>query len=289
MKRYIGLQKIIELGSFSKAADALGYTQSAMSQMIASLEQELSMTLLKRSRTGISLTAEGKELYPYIVRTLNEYTQMKEKANDILGLESGTIRMGTLTSISTHWMPNLIKQFKKIYPNVNFLIHQGDYTLIPEWIESGTIDFGFMNPHAMSGFSYEVIKEGSMLAVLPENHPLGKYESIPLEELTKDPFILLEEGRYYEPMEAFHAKGLTPNIHYTIHDDYSIMAMVEAGLGISILAGLMLRRTRFHLTIRPTNPLITRTIAIAYKDKKSLPMASRRFIDFMMKQSSQLP
>lgn len=71
--------KIIELGSFSKAADALGYTQSAMSQMIASLEQELSMTLLKRSRTGISLTAEGKELYPYIVRTLNEYTQMKEK------------------------------------------------------------------------------------------------------------------------------------------------------------------------------------------------------------------
>ena len=70
-----------------------------------------------------------------------------------------------------------------------------------------------------------------MLAVLPKNHPLAAGKSVPLKELTRDPFILLEEGHFSEPLNAFHEAGLEPNIKYTIHDDYAIMTMVEAGLG----------------------------------------------------------
>ena len=82
MNRYIALQKIIELGSFTKAADALGYTQSSISQMIASLENELAIKLLTRSRVGVKLTIEGAELYPYIERSIISYRamQMRSKA-----------------------------------------------------------------------------------------------------------------------------------------------------------------------------------------------------------------
>ena len=289
MNRYIALQKIVECGSFSKAAESLGYSQSAISQMIASLENELSIKLLNRNRTGVKLTLEGEELYPYLERTIYQYLVTQEKVKEIRGLETGIIRMGTLSSISAHWMPGLLKEFQERYPGVEFVIHQGDYTSIQEWIKTGAIDFGFVNPKAVNNIETVVLKEGAMLAVVPENHPLAKKEVIDLKDLAAEPFILLEEGHYYEPLEAFKSIGVVPNIKYTIHDDYAIMTMVEAGLGVSVLAELILHRTNYRIALRPTNPSISRTIAIGYKDKNSLPIASKRFMECLKERIEELP
>lgn len=289
MKRYLALQKIVQTGSFSKAAEALGYTQSAMSQMISSLEEELSMKLLNRFRTGTQLTLEGEALYPYMEQTIYHYFSMQEKAKEIRGLDTGMIRMGTLASISAHWMPRLLKEFQALYPGVEFVIHQGDYTSIQNWIKTGAVDFGFVNPKAVNGLQTIPLKEGIMLAVFPEHHALAQKEIVPLSELAEEPFILLEEGHYYEPLEAFEQIGKRPNIKYTIHDDYAIMTMVEAGLGISILAELVLRRTNYRLLLRKTEPPVYRTIAIGYRDVYSLPIASKRFLEYLKEHLSELP
>lgn len=289
MNRYLALHKIVELGTFTRAAEALGYTQSAMSQMIASLEEELSIKLLIRSRTGAKLTIEGTELYPYVERLVYQYLAVQEKSNEIKGLETGIVRIGALASISTHWMPGLLRGFKADYPGVDFVIHQGDYTSVQEWIKTGAVDFGFVTPAAVSGIETVVLKDGEMLAVFPEGHPLTKLEQVPLALLAKEPFILLEEGHYYEPLEAFKAVGVVPNVEYTIHDDYSIMTMVEAGLGVSILAELILHRTNYRLALRPTVPAISRVIAIGYRDRHSLPIASRRFIEYIRSHVAELP
>lgn len=289
MNRYLALQKIVELGSFSKAAEVMGYTQSAMSQMISSLEKEMSIKLLHRARTGAKLTLEGAELYPYIERMLSQYFALQEKTKEMRGLETGVIRMGTLASISAHWLPGILKAFQARYPGVSFVIHQGDYTSIQEWIKTGMVDFGFVNPAAVSGIETMVLKEGDMLAVLPEGHPLAAYAQLPLELLAREPFILLEEGHYYEPLEAFRTVGITPHVKYTIHDDYAIMTMVEAGLGVSILAELILHRTNYRLVLRPTVPPITRTIAIGYKDRAALPIACKRFIEYVCAHTAELP
>lgn len=289
MNRYIALQKIIELGGFTRAADALGYTQSSISQMVASLENELGIKLLTRSRHGVKLTIEGAELYPFIERSIYQYRSMQEKANEIKGIETGVIRVGTISSVTCHWMPQLMGGFKEEYPNVQFLFHQGDYTLIPEWIASGQIDFGFINPLADTNLKTKTVKSGEMLAVLPKNHPLAKKKSIHLQDIAAEPYILLEEGRYSEPMAAFEAAGIQPNIQYTIHDDYAIMMMVEAGLGVSILAELILRRTNYDIVCLPIDPPITRTLAVGYKDKDSLPIASKYFIDYLMEHKDELP
>lgn len=289
MNRYIALQKIIELGSFTKAAQALGYTQSSISQMIASLENELSMKLLRRSRTGVRLTPEGMELYPFIERTILQYRAMQEKANEIKGLETGILRVGTISSITCHWMPMLIREFQKLYPNVRFLFHQGDYSSIQEWIKTGAVDFGFVTPPAATELETIPIKEGEMLAILPVSHPLAAQSSIRLQDIADEPFILLEEGHYSEPVNAFHAAGLEPNIKYTVHDDYAIMTMVEAGLGVSVLAELMLRRTGFDIVRLPVDPPIYRHLAIAYKERDSLPIASKYFIDYLTANVDRLP
>lgn len=289
MNRYIALQKILELGSFTKAADALGYTQSSISQMIVSLENELGIKLLNRSRHGVKLTIEGAELYPFVERSVYQYRAMREKANEIKGLETGVIRVGTVSSVTCHWMPQLIRGFKQCYPNVQFLFHQGDYSLIPEWIQTGAIDFGFINPLVPTGLETRTVKDGEMLAVLPKNHVLANRQRIKLTDLADEPYILLEEGQYSEPLAAFQAAGLTPDIRYTIHDDYAIMMMVEAGLGVSILAELILRRTNYEIACIPLDPPIYRTLAVACKDWNSLPIASKYFIDYLMEHKAELP
>ncbi|MNI15536.1 HTH-type transcriptional regulator GltC [compost metagenome] len=289
MNRYIALQKILELGSFTKAAEHLGYTQSSISQMIASLEDELSIKLLNRSRSGVKLTLEGADLYPSIEKVILQYLTMLEKANEIKGLETGVIRIGTISSVTCHWLPSLMKNFQVSYPNVQFVLHQGDYSSIQDWVKVGAVDFGFISPAAVTGLETITIKEGRMLAVLPEKHKLASYSAVHLEEIVNEPFILLEEGHFSEPIEAFHACNLEPNIKFRMHDDYAIMTMVEAGLGISILAELVLRRTNYNIVLLPIVPPISRTLAIGYKDKNSLPIASKYFIEYLISNIEKLP
>ncbi|MDD7656758.1 MAG: LysR family transcriptional regulator, partial [Veillonellaceae bacterium] len=91
MQKYIALLKVIQVGSFTKAADLLGYTQPALSQMIASLEKELSIKILYRSRYGIQLTPEGERLYPAIQESVLQYEAMQRQADEIRGLDSGIV------------------------------------------------------------------------------------------------------------------------------------------------------------------------------------------------------
>ena len=125
MNRYKAFIKIMETGSFSRAAETLGYTQSALSQMVRTLEKELSTTLLLRSRTGITLTADGREYLPYIQSIANAQRELEVKFSEMQGLQSGLIRIGTFTSVSRTWLPRLMKLFKERYPYVQFVLSAG--------------------------------------------------------------------------------------------------------------------------------------------------------------------
>lgn len=288
MERYIALLKVIEIGSFTNAAELLGYTQPALSQMVASLEKELSIKILYRSRYGIRLTPEGERLYPSIQNSVLQYESMRRTADEIRGLDSGIVRIGTVSSVSCHWLPGIIRAFWQEHPNIQIVLHQGDYTSISEWVRTGAVDFGFVNPHAVKGMEATIIKSGEFRAVLPKNHPLAEEKSLALEDLAEEPFLLLEEGAYSEPLEAFRAAGIAPNIRLRVHDDYSILSMVEQGLGISILTELVLHKTSYDVVALPIEPVIIRTMSIVTKDKNTLPLASKEFIRCLMKHRETL-
>ena len=287
MNRYHAFITITETGSFTKAAEELGYTQSAISQMVHSLEKDLSTTLLLRSRKGVTLTPDGEELLPYIKKLRNSHRELIEKQKEMQGLQSGIVRIGTFSSVSCHWLPGLMKDFKERYPSVNFELHQGEYTSIALWIKEGSVDFGFINPDAASNLNTIPLKQDEMLAVIPNNHPLVACEKVSLKELSSEPFILLDEGQLSEPLEFFKQNNLQPNIQYRVHDDYTIMSMIEKGLGISILPELVLNRINYNIVTKKIVPPIVRTIGIAFKNKNALPIASKYFIDFLVKQYGQ--
>ena len=288
MQRYIGLLKVIEVGSFTKAAELLGYTQPALSQMIASLEKELSIKLLYRSRYGIRLTPEGERLYPSIQSSVAQYENMRRTAEEICDLSSGIVRIGTVSSVSCHWLPEIISRFWQEYPNIQLVLHQGDYTTIPEWVRTGAVDFGFVNPRAVKGMETIFVKSGEFQAVFPVDHPLANRRSVSLYDLAEEPYLLLDEGAYSEPLEAFSAVGITPNIKLRVHDDYSILSMVERGLGISILTELVLHRTNYNVAVVPMEPPVIRNLSIVIKDRNSLALASKKFMEYLLANKSLL-
>lgn len=288
MNRYLALQKIVEAGSFTKAAEILGYTQPALSQMIASLEKELGIKLLYRTSHQVRLTIEGKRLFPFIQKTVSQYLAMQEIAKEIRGLDTGVIRIGTLSSISCHWLPPLILEFKQKYPQVEFILHQGDNISIPEWVRTSEVDFGFVNMSVYNGKA-AFLKKGEYRAILPPQHPLAQKKVITLEDLVPEPFLVIEEGSLSRPLEAFRQQGLEPNVSMHVHDDYSILSMVENGLGVSILPELVIRKTNYQVAIRPLRPVLTRDLGFIAKNKNELPIASKYFIEFLLAHADSLP
>src|SRR3712207_4239072 len=169
MNKYLALQKIVELKSFSRAAESLGYTQSAISQMISSLENELSIKLLKRSRNGVTLTPEGVELYPYIEQTIAHYIGIQEKAKEILGLDTGTIKLGTSFDVGVSIMPKILKKFKKKYPMVDISIFQDNSEKLDELLRLGRVDFIFTYNNTNAKKKYIYIMASELKIVLPKD------------------------------------------------------------------------------------------------------------------------
>lgn len=288
MHRYKAFLKVVEVGSFTKAAELLGYTQPALSQMMTSLERELSMKLLYRSRYGIRLTPEGERLYPSVESAVLQYDAMRRSADEISGLETGVVRIGTVSSVSAHWLPQVIRSFWEKHPNVQIVLHQGDYSSIQEWVRTGAVDFGFVNPRAVKGLETTVVKSGEFRAVVPAGHSLATREAVTLADLAREPFLLVESGAYGEVEEAFAAAGITPNIRLRMHDDYSLLSMVEQGMGVSILTELVLRKTAYDVAALPIDPPVIRTLAIVTKDRRTLPLAAKVFIDELQQMRAQL-
>ena len=157
VSRYGIFCKVIENGNFTKVAKEVGYSQSAISQSIKALEQELGSILIDRKKEGITLTDDGKSFYPYIQAIFHAELSLKQKQQEMKGLEHSVIRIGTFTSVSRNILPQLMKSFKSLYPTVNFVLKQGEYTSIKKWILHGEIDFGFVNSDVVSGIIMEFL------------------------------------------------------------------------------------------------------------------------------------
>ncbi|MFF2484675.1 LysR family transcriptional regulator [Paenibacillus sp. NPDC058071] len=285
IQKYLALIKTVEYGSFTKAAEALNYSQSGISRMINDLEVEWRIALLERGRSGVRLTSEGLKVLPFAQNVCNEYQKLQMQIDELHGLESGLIRIGTFSSVATHWLPNIIKVFQKKYPNIDYELLLGDYTEIENWILEGRVDCGFLRLPTPTNLDTIFLEEDKLLVILPENHPLADCDRFPLKALGEEPFMLLEKGAKAEISGIFEQYNITPKVQFKTLDDYAIMSMVESGLGISILPELILKRTPYQIVVKELEIPAHRKIGLAMKDKESLPLAVKRFLDYLQYRS----
>ncbi len=282
VNKYEVFLKTVELGSLTKAGEELKYTQSGISHILNSLEKECGMRLLERDRSGVYLNSVGKTLYPYIQKVCECHQQLSEVIDTLLSLESGTIRIGTMTSISTAWLPKLLQSFNEIYPNIKFQMLCGEYSDIEKWIQHGNVDMGFVKEPVSNDLTVYHLKKDEMMAVLPMGHPLAKLEKIPHNLLSQYPFILYIDDENSEIKEILDKYGIASKSQYITKEDYSIMSMVEFGMGISVLPGLVLHRCPYHIEIRGLLPTVYRSLAIAVKYNDILSPIAKEFLKHIL-------
>lgn len=281
IQKYLAFVKAVEYGSFTKAAEALSYTQSGISRMIGDLEEEWGVSLLERGRAGVSLTSDGLKLLPMLQRICNEQKMLMTLVDNLHDMQAGMIRIGTFSSVATHWLPNMIKRFRQDYPKIEFELLLGDYIEIESWIQDGRVDFGFLRLPTNIELETVPLEKDRLLVVLPENHPFADCSKFPMKELEKNPFMLLEKGSKEEISAIFERNHLTPQVYFTTFDDYAIMSMVENGLGISILPELILQRIPYHIVTKELEEPAHRSIGIAMRNQKSLSLAARCFLEYL--------
>lgn len=281
LQKYFAFVQTVEYGSFTKAAEMLHYSQSGISRMIADLEKEWGMALLERGKNGVKPTSDGLTLLPYAQNLCAAFDKLQMQADALGGVQSGLIRIGTFSSVATHWLPNIIKEFQKDYPNIDYELLLGDYTEIEEWIHTGRVDCGFLRLPTHPEFETVFLEEDKLMAILPEEHPLRDCDKFPVTALCDEPFMLLEKGAKAEISEIFERNGLTPNVKFTTWDDYAVMSMVESGLGIAILPQLILKRVPYRILAKELDVPAYRRIGLALRDSKTASLAVKRFIEYL--------
>lgn len=275
--RYEVFLKIVETKSLTRTAAYFGCTQSAVSQLVKALETELGVSLLVRSKNGVRLTAEGEYLLPSMRQIVAGERNVFERSLELQNLNAGLIRIGIFTSLSCQWLPPYLKRFREEYPNIGFELLQGDVTQISDWLRNGTVDVGFMTDPESDEFYFRELLADRMNIVLPPEHPLAG-GPVSLEQLRDETFVLLESGYSQITEKMFKSAGMRPKQQYTVKDDYTVMSMVESGLGVSLLPELMLQRTPYKMYTCPTEPAFHRHLGVSWLKKEQNSVAVNKFV-----------
>lgn len=273
--------KTVETGSFTRAAAELNYAQSSVSKMIADLEKEWGMTLLERDRNGVQVTSSGEQVLPYARQLIADYRKLEAQVDAMNGLETGRIRIGTFASVAIHWLPNIIAEFQKDYPGIEYELLMGDYDEVENWILEGRVDCGFLRLPVRAGLDTIALKQDEYLVVLPEGHPLARKKKVPVQDLEGQPFMLLEHGGRTEVTDLLERYQVHPQIRFTTWEDYAIMAMVEKGLGIGILPQMILQKLSYRIEVRGLEKPYYREIGFAVKDDRQMSPVIAKFLEYL--------
>lgn len=258
-----------DLGSFTKASEVVGYTQSGLTHMMDTLEKEVGFPLLQRNHNGIQLTEQGVELMPAIREFLKANAILENQIKDMAERKDEVIRIAAYSSIAMHWIPELLYRFKRICPNVNVDLRMVDDALEPfELLESGQTDVIFASKQSYGSCDWIPLYDETMYAILPKNYPLNGRTSFPLQEFENKEF-LMPYGRFdLDVKAALNPRGIKLNIKTSRVDDETLIRMVGHGLGVSMMTELMIRGRTDDVLCIPVTPTVIRQLGMGTHIRK---------------------
>ena len=253
----------IHTGSFRKAALELNCTQSAVTQAMNSLENELGCKVLLRNHNGIRLTPAGEELLPFLMEADASLTRLSERARQVAGGASAPLRIGVFSSISNTWLPKVLQEYHALYPEVTFDIQVGTSTLT-DWLLKGAVDLALGDPVRCRGFRWLPLMDDPYFAVLPESlAPEGN--SISQEELATYPFVMAPMNALDSYLSVCPANQLRVNCD----DDSTLLSMVAQGIGVTAMPQLCLQAPPENVRILELTPPTKRVLGAALPNSPS--------------------
>jgi DNA-binding transcriptional LysR family regulator len=265
--RLRALRSIAVHGSFSRAADELGYTQSAVSQQIAALEAEVGLTLLNRGTRPVALTDAGEVLAAHAERVLEHLATAEAQLDALRGLSTGRLRLAAFGSAYATFLPTSIARFRAEHPGVELQPAEHEPEASIPLLKTGEIDLAITyGEHDADGLDTIVLLDDEHRAVLPAGHRLARRETVTVRDLEPDHWIVPSADgparAYRMALDALaRDAGFTPRIAFETHNLQAVQAFVTAGLGIALMHDLTMPTRRQSLVVRPlSGPRLTRQV-----------------------------
>ena len=277
-----------DTGSFTKAAERLNYTPSGVSQLVGALENETGLTLLRRTRKEVTLTPDGEILLPAVREFLEKENRIYELAAEVKGLLVGSVTIAAYSSISTHWLPEVIRDFEQDYPQIEIRLMEGIRQEVTRWLDEKKADIGFLSYQEPMPYEWTPLDYDEMLAVLPKDHLYASKESYPLINCETDSFIMPALGRDDDVVSLFERNGIKLNIHFTTLENFATMAMIEKGLGMSVMNNLITEKWNCDVVKIPVDPPSRITLGLAVPSYKQASPAVKRFIKYAVERLKKI-
>lgn len=280
MNKYDILLKVYEVGNISKAAEYLNYSQSRVSQIISIYEKELGFPLFRRTKYGVSPTPDGLEVFDSIRKIKVEENKINDISNRVAGVLSGSLNIGSVSSISILWLPKLLKNFTELYPDISFTITSANYAELIELLSLGKLSCCFLSQNVATNFDFIPLFQDEYVAVCSAEHPFSKMISVSITDIEKESFIIPGEGTKLELGSILDSNHIHLNSKYNSTDDIGTIALVQENLGVTILPRLLLDSIPHRVCIRPLREHYYRMLGIATLESAVLPATTKQFIQY---------
>ncbi|MBB3108218.1 LysR family transcriptional activator of glutamate synthase operon [Paenibacillus phyllosphaerae] len=280
--------KVARKEHVTQAAEELHVAQSAVSRQIHQLEEELGAKLFLQKGRNLQLTPVGQLFLKRAEVILADLERAVMDVHEFLNPEKGEIRLGFPHSLGISLIPEVVAAFRKKHPNVKFRFKQGMYPSLIRDVVKGEVDLAFVSPfpEEHDHVSGQMVLTEELYAILPQNHRLAGEESIDLQELKDETFVLFSPGYSLRPIvwDACKEAGFTPNIGFEGEETDTIRGLVAAGMGVSLLPEMALYAVGplQPAKVRVRSPRVTRTIGLIYRSNEKLPLVATVFQRFLL-------
>ena len=277
-KKLEALATAVEMGSFTRASEVLGYTQSGLTHMMNSLEKDFGFPVLVRGRAGVRLTAAGERIFPLVRDCLAAGELLEREIRMINADKEETIRVAAYASVAVHWLPEVIQQFRHDHPGVNVDIQMGSVEEVYRWVREDKADMCFASRQEGQTLEWTYLRNDRLVAILPPDYDMQGRETFPVYGFDGQEFLMPSMGFDLDIMRVLNRHGVMPLVRTTQVSDSVIISMVEHGLGVSILSELVMKGRKDNVQVVPMDPPAVRELGIAARPRKELRPLARKFI-----------
>ena len=277
-KKLEALATAVEMGSFTRASEVLGYTQSGLTHMMNSLEKDFGFPVLVRGRAGVRLTAAGERIFPLVRDCLAAGELLEREIRMINADKEETIRVAAYASVAVHWLPEVIQQFRHDHPGVNVDIQMGSVEEVYRWVREDKADMCFASRQEGQTLEWTCLRDDRLVAILPPDYDMQGRETFPVYGFDGQEFLMPSMGFDLDIMRVLNRHGVMPLVRTTQVSDSVIISMVEHGLGVSILSELVMKGRKDNVQVVPMDPPAVRELGIAARPRKELRPLARKFI-----------
>lgn len=279
-KKIAVLLKAIELGSYSKAAEQLGYTPSALSHIIKAVENECGVSLLVKNYKGVSLTNAGKELLPYFSQLLKTEENIRNKIFDINHSNFTKIRIATYPSMTYDLIPQAISIFQETYPDVQLQLSVVSGFSVAELVSSGNVDIGLTDSAHIQNAEWMPLRTDHYNIAVPASWVDDLIEPVSLQDLKEYTYLISDytDNALYNRLKELGFQHFT---QIYANNGQSMLSMVGLKLGISLLTELDHTICPYNVKMFATDPIFTRELGVITHSFSSLDHHTQFFIKIL--------